>query len=1031
MKKFIRWTACAATVFALVVLGRGVPVVPPALAATIHNKPSNYDLTDLEVLSKVVISVKDNYVDPKRIDPKEMFVSALRAVEKQAVEVMVAGETKDGHVKLTVGNASRDIDFHDLDNIWQIPLKMRDVFGFIKENLTSPLDDPREVEYAAVNGMLGTLDPHSWLLKPDVYKEMKLQTRGEFGGLGFVIRMREDKLTVEKVLKGTPAQKGGVKKHDHIVRIEDESTVNLDLNEAVGRLRGKPGSKVAIWISRGNAEPKRFDLTRAVITIDSVNSKLMENGVGLVKVSSFSGTTTRELQAAIGEMREKNGGSLKGLVLDLRHNPGGLLEEAIHVVDTFVKEGTIVTTVGVGDKLREPNMAHDDGGELDFPMVVLVDSESASASEIVSGALKNLNRALIVGRQTFGKGSVQVLYDFRERGSGDESALKLTIKQYLTPGDVSIQSLGITPDIELVPSRVTKNRVDLFAPVKLMREEDLDNHFGLNFAEVSKDVKATPTEKPSESLRYLRDDNDKLDAKEKKLEVESEEEVAAAEDDEVDSDELVEDYEVKFCRDLVLRAPALDRLKQLEESRPFIAERRTSEEGKIQQAIEKLGVNWQAGTAGVAHVTAEVKTPRTTTGDTMQFSITATNAGPATVGRLHAYTTSENPMLDRREFIFGKLGPGEHRTWMVPVRMPKYLPSRRDDVQIHFAEAQNRAPDDIRTEVDTVELARPSFAFNWQVLDGPQGDGMIERGETVHVQVDVKNVGSGKFARTYASVKNLGDDKVFIKRGLSRLGELKPGETKTATFTIEVRKALEGDKVPLQIEVGDRAVLEIEDEKIDLPVLKTETPVAPVAATFKTTADAPIYAGADVRMPRLGLAKRGTLLTGKAKVGDFIRVEWTKGRIGYVAASAATEAAGHSTAKVSELFARVPPTVKISVDTSRGAAEVDADHVTLTGVASDLAGLRDLRIFEQHERENDARKVFFKTSQKVEGAAKPMEFSAELPLKPGNNTVVITAREDDQFATQRTLVIHRRSAALVQRGHAGQNEPTEAPKGTP
>ena len=1031
MTKLLRFASSSAIVFSLVVLGAGSsPSVAPAQAA-VHpgtKAPPGYDLTSLVLFRQVIVRIKDSYVDPKRIEPKDMFFQALVAIEKQVAEVMVDGDGSNGKVKLTVGNASKTVDFSDLHDVWEIPLKMKEVMAFLKDNLTTPPEDPREIEYAAINGMLATLDPHSWLLKPTVYKEMKLQTRGEFGGLGFLIRMRDDRLTVDKVLKNTPAQRGGVKKHDHIVRIEDESTINMDLNDAVSRLRGKPGTPINIWISRGGAEPKQFKLTRDNISIESVVSKLLSNGVGYVKLNSFAGTTTRDLREALRSMKSQNGATLKGLVLDMRGNPGGLFEEAVKVVDLFVKEGTIVTTVDGHEKT--PKLAKDDGGELDFPMAVLVNSESASASEIVAGGLKNLNRALIVGRQTFGKGSVQILYDFEDReNNNDSSALKLTVSQYLTPGDVSIQSLGITPDIELLPARVTKNRIDLFAPVKLMREEDLDKHFGLNFTQVAKGEKAEPREKPSESLRYLREDNDKLDAKEKKAEADaaSDDQQAEEEDENVDED-VVEDYQVKFCRDLVLRAPAVVRQDQLAQARPFLEERRQSEEAKIHDAIGKLGVNWEPGTPGAVKLTADVRPAKVTAGDTLAFTITTQNAGVATAGRVRAYTTSEDPLFDRREFVFGRIGPGEKKSWTVPIKVPKYLPSRKDDIVVHFEEGQGRAPEDVHTEAEVVELPRPSFAFTWQV-QGASTDGLVVKGQPLELVLDVKNVGVGKSNDAYASIRNLADEvkkdpdeggehvvvNMFIKKGRVRLGELKPGETKSATFNFTVMDGFDKDKVPLKLEVGDRQLYEIEDDKLMLPVESAPVTSGPSPAEVKVLAEAAIYAGADKGTPKISTAKAGTLLAAKGKVGNFYRVEWTKGRTGYVLADAASAATGKASGKGAEWFALSPPVIKVLSDTSKGAIEVDADRLALSGSASDPDGLRDLRIFVQHERENDARKVFFRTAGGA-GAAKQLDFSTDLTLKPGNNTVVIIAREDDDFASQKTFVIHRKGSALVQKG---------------
>src|SRR2546430_1927981 len=401
-----------------------------AHAAVDPQKDKNYDLVGLETFRKTIVQIKDNYVDPSRINPKEMFTSALESVERQVAEVMVEvggppcddkpankepGTTAlvgpsnaapqggiletnraqqagcghansnipDGHVRVTVGNATREFDYRDIDSIWQIPLKMHEVFGFMKENLVTQ-SDQREIEYSAINGMLSTLDPHSWLLKPDVYKEMKVQTRGEFGGLRFVLSMIDDRLTVRKVLRNTPAHKAGAKKGDVITQIDNDSTVSMELQEAVDRMRGKPGTKVSIYVTRKAQETKKLDLTRAMITYETVTSKLLDQGVGYVRLSGFSGTTHREMLGAIKAMKAQNGGSLKGLVLDLRGNPGGLLEQAIQVSDAFLEEGTIVTTVGVNGTLREPKLARNDGGEREFPLAVLISSDSASASEIVA-----------------------------------------------------------------------------------------------------------------------------------------------------------------------------------------------------------------------------------------------------------------------------------------------------------------------------------------------------------------------------------------------------------------------------------------------------------------------------------------------------------------------------------------------------------------------------------------------------------------------------------------------------------------------
>jgi carboxyl-terminal processing protease len=277
--------------------------------------------------------------------------------------------------------------------------------------------------------MLSTLDPHSMLLEPRVYREMTVQTRGVFGGLGFVIAMRDGNLTVMRVLRNTPAQRAGIRAKDVISRIEEQSTINMDLQDAVDRLRGKPHTRINITVARaGWTEPKRISLVREIINIESVpQARLLEGGVGYVKLATFAANASKDLSAAIQQQRTQAGGNLRGLIVDLRGNGGGLLEQAIQIGDLFLSEGVIVKTVGGGDgrRVNEVKEAHADPGDLTgLPLVVLVNNASASASEIVAGALRGNNRALVLGRQTFGKGSVQVLYDFSDPSRpGEDTAL--------------------------------------------------------------------------------------------------------------------------------------------------------------------------------------------------------------------------------------------------------------------------------------------------------------------------------------------------------------------------------------------------------------------------------------------------------------------------------------------------------------------------------------------------------------------------------------------------------------------------------
>jgi carboxyl-terminal processing protease len=1004
---------------------------------------SDHDLSALRIFNRVVLLIKDNYVDPKRIEPRKMLITALDNVERQVAEVMVDGDERSPKIRVTVNKASKDFDISGVDTFWRMSFALKEIFDFVGKNLSpGSVEDGRDVEYAAVNGMLSTLDPHSILLKPEYFKEMKLQTKGEFGGLGFVIQMKESNLTVVRVLKGTPAQRAGIKSKDQIVRIGGESTVNMDLNEAVSRLRGKPGSEVAITVHRPTwSAPKPMTLTRAIINVESVESKLLDKGIGYIKLKGFQGNTSRDLHAALKRLKQDGAtrdGRLKGLVLDMRGNPGGLLEQAIQVSDAFVSEGTLVTTVGYSDKLREVKKAHAEDTESELPIVVIVNSGSASASEIVAGALKNLNRALVIGRSTFGKGSVQVLYDFP-----DDSALKLTIAQYLTPGDISIQEVGITPDIELVPSRVTKDRVDVFAPKKQLGEADLDKHFGNPSSDkvATKRDEVVRREKPLEELRFLRDEPPEK-KKDEAAEVRrnprdrgdrDDFEVEDAEGEDPDTDEIVEDYQMRFARDLLAAAPFSKRDQMLKAAKPFIAERRKLEEERIKKAIEALGLDWSLPDGRVAaapKLVADMKPSplqKTVAGDTLAWTVTAQNEGSATFKRLRAYSESDDPYLDRREFLFGTVGPGEKKSWTVNVKLPKEMLSRRDAVTLKFFDEGRARLDDLKGEISIVELPRPAFAYSWQVIDKCDrcnGDGIAQPGETVELSVEVKNIGIGKTHDAIASLKNKADENISLTKGRAKLGELAPGQNRTGVFEFEVKPEFKGATAQLQLVIGDEAVDEFVAEKIDVPVLpKGEAAGRAGFAAVKTSADVPVKSAASEASGTIAIARRGSILPVEARFGDFLKVRFG-GRPGYLALrdvkdSKVLEAKG---SQIDPVEMRTEPKIQLAgIDPERGGIVTDSERFTLSGTATDPDALRDVYIFVNEQ------KVFFKSGGGGEDGPGQIRFNTEFALKPGNNNVVVVAREGQDFMARKMFVIHRRSGGAAELAQKAARRVPEIP----
>jgi carboxyl-terminal processing protease len=300
---------------------------------------------------------------------------------------------------------------------------------------------PKELIYSAIKGTLRGLDPHSSFLDPDSYREMQVETSGSFGGLGIEITLRDDVLTVVAPIEGTPAHRAGLAPGDRIVKIDGLATKDMQLSDAVKRMRGKPGTKVTISVMReGWAEPRDFEIVREQIRVQSVRAHDLGGGVGYLRIRQFQEQTGHDVEAALDRFA-KNG--TKALVLDLRNNPGGLLTSAVEVAEKFIDDGKLI--VYTEGRVRNQNMrfsAHAKKAYTSLPMVVLVNQGSASASEIVAGALQDYGRAVLVGTQTFGKGSVQTIIPL-----SDGSGLRLTTAKYFTPKGRSIHGKGITPDI--------------------------------------------------------------------------------------------------------------------------------------------------------------------------------------------------------------------------------------------------------------------------------------------------------------------------------------------------------------------------------------------------------------------------------------------------------------------------------------------------------------------------------------------------------------------------------------------------------
>lgn len=330
--------------------------------------------------------------------------------------------------------------------------------------------DVKKLIYGGIKGMLRELDPHTNFLPPDIYKEFESETTGEFGGIGIEITVQNGILTIISPIEDTPAWKAGVKAGDKVVEIDGESTKGFSLVEAAQKMKGKRGSKIRLGIYRdGFEKPKQFVIERGIVKIKSVKYTDLYEGYAYVRLTSFIENSASDLTRQLKE-HQKRYKNIRGLILDLRHNPGGLLDQAVQVSDLFLEQGTIVSTMGRNKKEKEVLYAKKPGTLENFPLIVLIDEYSASASEIVAGALQDNKRALIMGRRSFGKGSVQSVVKL-----GDGSGLKLTVGRYYTPSGKSIQAEGIHPDIEL-PEIDAETLEAALVKRDIHRERDMQGH---------------------------------------------------------------------------------------------------------------------------------------------------------------------------------------------------------------------------------------------------------------------------------------------------------------------------------------------------------------------------------------------------------------------------------------------------------------------------------------------------------------------------------------------------------------------------
>lgn len=965
-----------------------------------------YDLTQLTAVNETLKTIRDKYVDPARVKPQQMFLSALNQVQKEVAQVIILHEEKSPTVKVRADTEEKEFRVDNIQGPWDVAARLREVFAFLQTNLKDTEVDLRDIEYAACNGMLRTLDPHSVFLSPEAYREMNLSTSGHFGGLGIVISIRDQQLTIMRPMPDTPAGRAGTKRMDRITKINNESTLNMPLDDAVKRLRGKPGSKVTIWVHRDGTDgwqgSRPFELTREEIRIKSVDYRTLAPGVGYVRLKQFQSSSADELEAALADIGKNE--PIKGLVLDLRGNPGGLLDQAAKVADKFIENGTLVATVGASEG-REEKKASPRGTEPNYPVVVLQSGSSASASEIVAGALKNTDRAVIVGQTSFGKGTVQLVFP---RITPDGAALKLTIAQYLTPGDVSIQGVGVAPDIQLDPMTADTLEMDLYSEESPVKERDLSRSLG--------GASKRSSDRPSYKLRYNLPEEQRAKMRDLGGDLE---------------DEFQLDFPIAFGRDLVSKLTQGKRPDQIRAAKTVVEK---SQEGQIQAItadLSKLGIDWSAppkDTKGPGADDYEVKleTDRkgdlVSAGEPMNLKVTVKNNGKDPIYQLRAQTKSDGGYYDERELVFGKVEPGKTRIATVPFgwcdldgkkpgstkplptdtkrvcKIPLDAITRQDVVKVKFFAEGGTAPKDQELRPTVQSLPRPAFAFSYQIVDHRpgNGDGQVQRGEGLTLHLTVKNVGMGKSFETQANLRNLTGDGLYLRAGRFELPSMNPGDVRDVAFTFDVLDGLTDNFAKVEMSIADRDLRVVTSEKIIIPVTRSGVFVNQASGKVSFEQSAQVRGQPQTGAAVVGEVQKGSLVDRLGTFSGFTKIRIDGDRFGFVESAAVKDGGAGGKISFKPLLTHSPPLIELKPSSlsTRG------DKVKIEGTATDGDRVLDVYAFI------GSHKVFYQSNRK--GADKlKLGFSFEASLNPGINVVTVVARENEDTASRYTIVVRR------------------------
>ncbi|MBX7079668.1 MAG: PDZ domain-containing protein [Nannocystaceae bacterium] len=956
--------------------------------------------------------VEQDYFDKSRLDPRGQLVAAAEALGLHTPEFFaeVAGDT----LKVRVRSATAEFALGDLGSVTGAAIRLEQVLEFAQGVLDLEPEALHELEYAAINGLFAPLDPHTILLTPEQHADLGVRTKGEFGGVGAQIRSEARRIVIVGVLPGMPADKAGVVAGDVVLTIDGESTVNMTSEEAQQRLRGPVGSKVALVLLRGRKRVS-VEVYRDTIKIESVRAVQLPDGVAYLAVSGFQETTAAEARKALEGLGEP-----KAVVLDLRGNSGGVLLQASQMIDDFVARGELVVVRSAGGdeiaEAEEPTVV-----PLAVPVVVLVDEESASAAEIVAGGLQALGRAVVVGRSSFGKGTVQMVR--AAAPYGQELALKLTVAEWMVAGKRPIQTRGVVPDLVLAP--VEPSGVAAVARFydeeRFERARERSRIAHLPSARHELADTAAQADRDALRLRYL----------------------AAAPAEPSGPRELA-DPEIgvafELGRDLAAVAPGNARSDTLVATAARLSAR---EDFRIAAALARAGVDWSAPPANppkpdlAASMTITPNTP-VVAGEPFGLTLTVENRGDAPVHRVHAITDCVHDELDGIEIMVGQVPAGGRVTREITLHVMPWHNGFVDaiDASVHVGEPGEQPLTRARAMFEIADGPRPALAYEYWIVDDAtlaeraparpvpedgsersahvvagNGDGALQPGERVLLGFVAHNLGTGESPSVRALVRNLSGRQGLLEEGFVSVGRLAPGQSRAGAFGLTVSEGADPSlPVELELVLGDATLRLSAQDRLRFRVLPSRPGYTAGRSRVQVGSEsARLYAGAHPSAAVAATADSGAQLDVLGKLDGYHVLDGGGlGRRWFLPA----DLAGLGPAVGKGAAAAVHPRIQVRPPTVELAAlprTTKAASIELSGTVRHPERARDVVVLVRPPGTAQVdHKVYFQANDASTGAAATsLDFRTAVPLAPGGNRITILARDGAKVVQRHDVWVYR------------------------